>query len=92
MYDKLVKFYSIGTQGKNLSLRNQLYRIRKSEHEDITTYLMKISQIGDYLKGLEEVVTGFEMTICVLNSLPPNWSSFVTNIYTKKDTALFDEF
>lgn len=31
------------------------------------------------------------MTICVLNALPPNWSSFATIIYSKKDTTPFDE-
>lgn len=42
MYDRLLKLYSISTKGKFFSLRNQLYRIRKSKYEDMTTYLMKI--------------------------------------------------
>jgi len=47
MYDKLVKLYSISTQGQNISLRNKLYRIRKAKNEDMATYVMKISQIRD---------------------------------------------
>lgn len=47
MYDKLVKLYSISTQGQNISLRNQLYRIRKSKYKNMVIYLMKISQIRD---------------------------------------------
>lgn len=31
------------------------------------------------------------MTIYVLNALPPDWSSFATIIYSKKDTTPFDE-
>jgi len=31
------------------------------------------------------------MTICVLNALPPDWTSFATSIYSKKDATPFDE-
>jgi len=91
MHDKLVKLYSISTSGQKISSRNQLYRIRKSEDEDMATYMMKISQIRDQLQGLEETVSNSKMTICVLNPLPLDWSSSVTSIYSKKDTTHFDE-
>jgi len=52
---------------------------------------MKIPQIRDRLQGLGEVVSNSEMTTCVLNALPPDWSSFETNVYSRHDTTPFDE-
>ena len=86
-----MKLYSISTLGQKISLRNQLYRIRKSKDEDMATYRMKIPQIRDRLQGLGEVVSNSEMTTCVLNALPPDWSSFETNVYSRHDTTPFDE-
>jgi len=31
------------------------------------------------------------MTIIILNALPQEWNSSVSNIYTKKETSSFDE-
>jgi len=91
MYDKFVKLYSISTSGQNISLRNQLYGIMKSKDKDMATYLMKISQIRDQLQRHGEIVFYSQMTICVLNALSPDWSSFATNIYSKKYTTPFDQ-
>lgn len=52
---------------------------------------MNIFQIRDQLQGLVEIIYDYEMTMCVLNVLPPNWSSFTTSIYSKKDSIPFDE-
>jgi len=91
MYENLVKLYSISTSGQNISLRNNLYRIRQSRDEDMVTYLVKISQIRDQLKGLWEMVSDFKMAICVLKDFPPNWTSFTTSIYSKNDTTPFND-
>ena len=56
----------------------------------MATYLMNISQIRDQLQGLREIVSDSEMTTCVLNTLPFDWSSFTTSIYSKEDTTPFD--
>ena len=56
MYDKLVKLYSISTQGQDISLRNKIYRIMQSKDEGMATYIMNISQIRDQLQGLGETV------------------------------------
>lgn len=43
------------------------------------------------MQGLGETVSNSKMTLCVLNALPPDWSSFATSIYSKKDTTPFYE-
>ena len=91
MYDKLVNLYSVSTSGQKRSLRNKLYRMKKSKDEDMASFLMKISQLRNHLQGLGETISDSEMTIFVLNALPPKWSSFATSIYSKKDSTPFDE-
>lgn len=43
------------------------------------------------MQGLGETIIDSEITSCVLNALPPKWSSFETRIYSKKDTTPFNE-
>lgn len=74
-----------------MSLRNKLYKIKKSKDEHMACCLMKMSQIRDKLQGLQETISDSKITICVLNALPPKWSNFATSIYSKKDSTPFDE-
>lgn len=55
MYDKLVNLYSVSTTGQKLSLWNKLYRLKKSKDEDMTSFLMRVSQLRDPLQGLGEL-------------------------------------
>lgn len=91
MYDKLVDLYPVSTIRQKMSLRNKLYRMKKSKDEHVTSFLMRVSQLRDHLQGLGEPITGSEVTICVLNALPPKWSSLATIIYSKKDSTPFDD-
>jgi len=59
-----------------------------SKNEDMSTYLTKISQLRDQLQGLGEVISDLEMTTCILNAFPLEWSSFTTSVYSRKDTLL----
>jgi len=45
--------------------------MNKLKDEDMTSFLMKISQLMYHLQGLGETTSDLEMTICVLNALPP---------------------
>ena len=74
-----------------MSLRNKLYRMKKSKDEDVASFLMRVSQLRDHLQGLGETITYSNVTICVLNGLPLEWSSFATSIYSRKDSTHFDE-
>ena len=52
---------------------------------------MKISKLKDLIQGLGEVISDCEITTFVLNVLTPEWSSFVTNIYSRKYISTFEE-
>jgi len=43
------------------------------------------------LQGLGEVVSNSEMTTCVLNDFPLEWSRFATSVYSRKYTTPLDE-
>lgn len=87
----MVKLYSICTTSLKIYLRNRLHKTRLSRDEDLTSYRLKVSQLNYQLQGLGEVVSDFELTTCILNALPLEWSSFVTSIYSRKNTPNFDE-
>lgn len=91
MYDKLVNLYSVSTTQLKMLLRNKLYKMKKSKDENLASFLMRVSQLRDHQQGLGEPIANFEVTIYVLNALPPKWSSFATSFYSKKDSTPFDE-
>lgn len=91
MYEKPVNLYFVSTIGQNMSLWNNLYRMKKSKDEDVTYFLMRVSQLRDHMQGLGEPITNSKVIICVLNALPLEWSSFATSIYSKKDSTPFIE-
>lgn len=47
MHDELVNLFSISTSRQKMSLRNKLYKMKKSKDEDMAYFLMKFSQIRD---------------------------------------------
>lgn len=49
IYDKLVKLYSVSITGKEISLRNKIYKTRLSKYEYLTSYLLKVGQLRDQL-------------------------------------------
>lgn len=50
---------------------------------------MRISEIGDQLQDLGEIMSNKEMTIVVLNALPKEWGKFTSSIYGKKEATPF---
>ena len=60
----------MNTTGEEISLRQELYKIKLRREEGITPYFMRISEIRDQLQELGEVTSDTEMTTMVLNSLP----------------------
>ena len=70
VYKKLVELFSVSTVGEAISLRQELYKMKLSREEGITSYFMRISEIIDQLQELGEVMSDTEMTIVVLNALP----------------------
>ena len=62
-----------------------------SKEEGIASYFMKISEIGDHLQDLGEIMSDREMTTIVLNALPEEWGNFTSSIYGKKEATPFQD-
>ena len=56
--------------GVAISLRQELYKMKLSREEGITSYFMRISKIRDQLQELGELMSNTEITKVVLNALP----------------------
>ena len=91
IYDKLVELYSVSTAGEVISLRKELYKLKMSREDGITSYFMRISEIRDQLQYLGEVMSDREMTTVVLNVLPEEWGNFTSSIYGKKEATPFPD-
>ena len=70
IYEKLVELFSVSIAGEAISLKQELYKMKLSREEGITSYIMRISKIRDQLQELGEVMSNSEMIIVVLNALP----------------------
>ena len=49
IYEKLVELFSVSTVGEAISLRQELYKMKLSREEGITSYFMRIYEIRDQL-------------------------------------------
>ena len=57
IYEKLVELFSVSTAVEAISLRQELYKMKLSREEGITSYFMRISEIKDQLQELGEVMS-----------------------------------
>ena len=70
IYEKVVELFFMITAGEAISLKQELYKMKLSREEGITSYFMRIFEIRDQLQELGEVMSDSEMTTVVLNALP----------------------
>src|SRR5690606_12660463 len=59
IYDRLVELFTVSTTGEELSIRNELYKM-KITNDGIAPYFMKISKIRDQLQELGEFISDKE--------------------------------
>jgi len=57
IYDKFVELFYVSTAREVTSLRTELYKMKVSKEEGITSYLMRVSQIRDQLQELWEIMS-----------------------------------
>lgn len=69
IYDKMAELFSKSTIEKIISLRSDLYKLKVSKDEWISSCLSKASQIKRKLQDLGEMVSDNEMIFVILNTL-----------------------
>jgi hypothetical protein len=53
MYDALTNLFSVRNIGRVMSLKNELRDMKMNDDDNITSYLMRISQLRDQLQTIE---------------------------------------
>ena len=89
IYDKLVELFFESAIRKVISLRLDLYKLKVSKVEGISSCLSKASQIRTHLQDLGEMISDKEMVSTVLNTLTNEQGNLVPNAHIKALTNSF---
>lgn len=57
----------------------------------MTSCLVKLSQIRDQLKAIDEHISDKELVTIALNRLPPSWSTFASGINAGETPPTFEK-
>jgi hypothetical protein len=91
MYDALTNLFSVKNIGQVMSLKNELRDMKMNDDDNITSYLVRISQLRDQLQAIEEIISEKELVNIVLNGLPKAWDAFAANMNIRKEYPTFEE-
>jgi hypothetical protein len=91
MYDALTNLFSVKNIGQVMSLKNEIRDMKMNDDDSITSYFVSISQSGDQLKAIEEIILEKELVNIVLNGLPKTWDAFSASMNTRKEYPTFEE-
>ena len=96
MWEKLVGLYNGNSKVKKAKLqthRRQFESLRMEDEEDIAAYLLRVAEVVNSLKGLDEKVEESTIVQKVLRSLPDRFDSKISAIEEAKDpdTLKMDE-
>jgi hypothetical protein len=91
MHDALTNLFSVRNIGQVMSLKNELRDMKMNNDDNITSYLVRISQLRDQLQAIEEIISEKELINIVLNGLPKTWDAFAASMNTRKEYPTFEE-
>ena len=74
-----------------MSLKNELRNMKMNDDDNITSYLVRISQLRDQLQSIEEIISEKELVNLVLNVLLKTWDAFAASMNTRKEYPTFEE-
>jgi hypothetical protein len=91
MHDTLTNLFSVINFGQVMSLKNELRDMKMYDDDNITSYLVRISQLRDQLQAIEEIISEKELVNIVLNGLPKARDAFAASMNTRKEYPTFEE-
>eukprot|EP01018_Ginkgo_biloba_P022452 Gb_27180 [translate_table: standard] len=91
--DNLKVIYDTGNESQVLYLRNELYGMKMSEGDLVTSHIAQIKNLKEQLTIVGEVVRPKELIHITLNSLSHSYEMFVTGLTTtsRVSTIIFEE-
>jgi putative lipoic acid-binding regulatory protein len=90
MYDSLTNLFLVRNIGQVMSLKNELHDMKMNDDDNITSYLVRISQLRDQLQDIEEIISEKELVNILLNGLPKTWDAFPIIMNTRKEYPTFE--
>ena len=62
-----------------------------TKNDTVASYFVKISQIRDQLKYINEEVSDKELVVVALGGLPRAWDSFASGINARENAPTFEK-
>lgn len=92
MFMTIQNTYEINNTSRLLTLKQQLFHIKMNKWETITSYLMRISELKDWLSTIGNNVDDKELSLIALKGLPISWESFIQGISARPELPKCDQF
>jgi hypothetical protein len=90
MFDALVGLFQSDNLNRNMILKNKLRDCRMNGSDNITTDLMRITQIRDHLATVGETVDEVELVNVALNGFTKSWEPFIKDIRARETLPKLD--
>jgi hypothetical protein len=84
MYDALVSLFQIDNMSQKMILRTKIRKCRMTNSDNVTSYLMRITQIRDQLAAIGEAVLDAELVNVALNGFIKSWGPFIMGICARE--------
>jgi hypothetical protein len=91
MFNALVGLFQSDNMNRKMILRNKLRSVQMSRSDNVTSYLMRITQIRDQLAAVGEKVTDAELVNTTLNGFSKSWEPFVKGICAREKLPSFEK-
>jgi hypothetical protein len=85
MFDALVSLFQRKNMNRKMILRNKLRLVHMSRSDNVTNYLMRITQVCDQLASIGEKKEDAELMNVALNGLPKSWEPFVKGVCAREN-------
>jgi hypothetical protein len=85
MFDALVSLFQSKNMNRKMILRNKLRSVQMSRSDNVTSYLMRITQVCDELAAIGEKTEDAELVNVALNGLPKSWEPFVKGVCAREN-------
>jgi hypothetical protein len=96
MYDAIVSLFQSDNMSRKMILITKLRECRMTNSDNVTSYLMRITQIYDQLAAIGEAVLDSELVNVALNGFTKSWEPFIMGICAReklpKWERLWDDF
>ena len=90
MMKSLEDMFEINNTYRRLTLKNQLSNIKMNRGENITSYLMRVTDLRNQLLTIGHVYDSKELILVTLNGLPSSWENFRQGVCAHSKLSKFD--